>query len=227
MSVNAKTKLLEYIRYEQLPTPFFETIKDPESPSHVPIFHSKCYFEGKLFQADGRTKRKAEVSVCEKIIADFYPYYKISLLPQASFQDVTSQGAWIPPSPKPYFEELIETSDFQTAERIILLDAENITLKPEQLDTNYDTQILAFVAKNTTKESIFNLEALFPFVHVFVSDRVGRDAADFLLAFYAGKLSMLHLPTKIYILTKDHYGEHLETFLDHGKYVCRYQDCFE
>lgn len=215
---NPKSQLFEKCARERLPAPVFSTTREPDTVDHMPVFRSRCTFQSKKYTAKGNTKKEAELIVCSKILKR-----KEKKLVNREYKNNKRRNDSVTSK----FNELIQLRNFQEADRIILLDTDNISLNHEQMETTYSTQILAFTAKNTTKTNIFDLERLFPFVHVFISDRVGRDAADFLLAFYAGKLSMLDLDKDIYILTRDHYGEHLETFLDRGKFVCKYEDCFD
>ena len=116
----------------------------------------------------------------------------------------------------------IKTINFELFNRIILVDGENCDLDIREL-VNTDL-IIIFVAKNTTKNIVFQFQEKYANCYVFISDCVGKDAADHLLTFYAGILSVVNFHGKYYILTKDHYGEFLEKFMHDCKFICSLQE---
>lgn len=108
--------------------------------------------------------------------------------------------------------------NFVAFDRIFLMDGENCDFEIEKL--NSKDLILIFVAKNTSKNIVFQLQEKYDNCYVFISDCVGKDAADHLLTFYAGILSVISGNSSYFILTKDHYGEFLEKFMYDCKFIC-------
>ena len=108
--------------------------------------------------------------------------------------------------------------NFGAFAQILLVDGDNCDLDIQRVGD--DVLILIFVSKNTTKKIVFQFQAKYDNCFVFVSDSVGKDAADHLLTFYAGKLSLLASDALYYVLTKDHYGEFLEKFMNKCKFIC-------
>lgn len=107
---------------------------------------------------------------------------------------------------------------FTEYNRIILVDGENCDFTMDKL--KLDDLVLIFVAKNTSKNIVFKYQEKYNNVYVFISDCVGQDAADHLLSFYAGILSVIFTEGKYYVLTKDHYGQSLEKFMKNCKFIC-------
>lgn len=101
---------------------------------------------------------------------------------------------------------------------VLLVDGENCDFDITKLPN--DTLVLIFASKNTSKKNIFQFQNDYENCYIFISQCVGRDAADHLLTYYAGKLSILYENMQYYILTKDHYGEFLEKFMNKCKFIC-------
>ena len=98
-----------------------------------------------------------------------------------------------------------------------MVDGENCDLNMTKIDSNI--LVLFFAAKNTTKNKIFEHQTKYNNCYVFLSQCVGKDAADHLLTFYAGKLSMI-TNKKMLVMTRDHYGEFLERFMENCQFIC-------
>jgi hypothetical protein len=111
----------------------------------------------------------------------------------------------------------IQDIDFTLYSRIILVDGENCDFDMNRL---LNDLVLIFVAKNTTKNKVFEYQEQYDNCFIFISDSVGQDAADHLLTFYAGILSIINGEGNYYVLTKDHYGECLEKFMKNCKFIC-------
>ncbi len=116
----------------------------------------------------------------------------------------------------------IKTINFNLFKRIILVDGENCDFEIKKLDSN--DLVYIFVAKNTSKNIVFELQEKYNNCYVFISECVGKDAADHLLTFYAGILSMIHPNGTYFVLTKDHYGEFLEKFMCNCKFICSFDE---
>lgn len=112
----------------------------------------------------------------------------------------------------------IQDINLNPYERIFMIDGENCDFEIDKfLETDL---ILIFVAKNTTKNIVFDYQANYKHCYVFISEAVGKDAADHMLTFYAGILSVIDEYGVHYVLTKDHYGEFLEKFMKNCKFIC-------
>jgi hypothetical protein len=98
----------------------------------------------------------------------------------------------------------------------VLVDAENIDLD-EKLVKKENTIFILFLAKNSTKRCINDNRKYY-----FISDCIGKDASDFLLALYLGKLTILSKGRGInyFILTRDHFGQSLQSFVKNCKLAC-------
>lgn len=112
----------------------------------------------------------------------------------------------------------IQDINFKLYDRIILVDGENCDFEMDQLKET--DLIIIFVAKNTTKNIVFKFQEKYKNAFVFISQCVGQDAADHLLTFTAGVLSVVNVEGKYWVLTKDHYGQSLEKFMKNCKFIC-------
>ena len=112
----------------------------------------------------------------------------------------------------------LQDIDFTLYNRVVLVDGENCDFEMDKFEKT--TLVCIFVAKNTSKNIVFVYQEKYENCYVFVSDSVGRDAADHLLTFSAGILSIINPASLYYILTKDHYGEFLEKFMKNCKFIC-------
>jgi len=118
----------------------------------------------------------------------------------------------------------IYSINLEKYKRILLVDGENCDININNtMEEEFEFLILIFVAKNTSKNQVFELQMDYKNCYVFISECVGKDAADFLLTFNAGILHSLNknnTGAKYFILTKDHYGEFLEKFMNNCKFIC-------
>lgn len=114
--------------------------------------------------------------------------------------------------------------NFSKYDSILLMDGDNVDIS--EIEDNI--LILIFVAKNTTRHKVFKLQNN-ENIYVFISDSVGKDAADHLLTFNAGILHHLLFDKDMnyYVFTKDHFGELLEKFMPNCKYICSINEIYK
>lgn len=192
-----KNLLQEHFQKNGLDIPIYQTDRI-NGPDHEPVWLSKLQFNDKVYTADGYSKREAEANVAKKAYSDYCP---------KPVQEVKIE--------RKQKVDNMKDIDFGLYESILLVDGENCDLDK----VNSNMLVLFFAAKNTTKNKIFEYQMNHKNCYVFLSQSVGKDAADHLLTFYAGKMSMM-TNKKTYVLTKDHYGEFLEKFMDNCKFIC-------
>lgn len=158
-------------------------------------------FDGTTFESEGTTKKNAETNAA--MLACNY----VNLLEQPKKVLCTQK-----------VNDILEI-DLLCYRIIILVDAENLDIDMDNLPEY--TLVLIFVSKNTSKKNVFQWQSKYDNCYVFISDSVGPDASDHLLTFYAGKLSVnQHGKHQYYILTKDHFGAHIEKFMENCKFIC-------
>ncbi len=193
-----KNKLLEFLQKNKLNIPTFVTTRIDTGIDHNPIWMSQIIINDNTFSGQGRSKKEAEAEASK---------FAMEILVEQNLR-----------INNPIMVSKIFNFDdhsIQEYSDIYLFDGENYNINspPKGL-------CLFFVAKNTTKKIVFQFQEKYSNCYVIISECVGRDAADHLLTFYAGKLSILYPDKNYYILTKDHYGEFLEKFMKNCKYVC-------
>jgi hypothetical protein len=164
---------------------------------------SVILMNNQTFTDTANSKKEAELLAAKKAcnnIVNKAQIIQVSVLQKANLSDI----------------------DFSGYDIVLLIDGENFDLDINKVTNNM--LVLFFVSKNTTKKLVFQLQNSYSNCFVFISESVGRDAADHLLTFYAGKLSIVHHNKKYFVLTKDHYGEFLEKFMDNCKFVCSMEE---
>lgn len=172
--------------------------------NHNPVFISNIIINNASYSETGNSKKSAESKLAEKVYNSI-EIFKKNTDKKEKCSDIT-------------------TLDINSYENILLIDGENIDIDTNKI--NVDDLLLIFAAKNTTKNAIFQLQDLYNNCFVILSQSVGRDAADHLMTFIAGKLAVL-FPNKLYyIITKDHYGAHLEMFMKNCKYICNFDEIY-
>lgn len=201
MEKSYKNLVQEYFQQNGLPIPLYATIRtDKEGKDHQPIWYTQLQLDEKIYDAYGNSKKEAESKVAEKAYLDYCSKQPKEVVVERK-QKVNN----------------ITDIDFSKYDMILMIDGENCDLDINKI--NHNVLVLLFAAKNTTKNKIFEYQTKYSNCYVFLSQCVGKDAADHLLTFYAGKLSMI-TNKKMYVLTKDHYGEFLEKFMDNCKFIC-------
>lgn len=201
-----KNLLQEYFQKNKSEVPKYKTFRTDQNKDNDPVWNSVLIIDEQRFNCEGKSKKDAEIGVAEMA----YEY----LTKNGTFTE-NKDNISITKTQKVQQLNEIQLNKFH---KIILVDGENCDFSLNELKD--DTLVIIFAAKNTTKNIIFQHQAKYENCYVFLSDCVGKDAADHYLTFFAGKLSMIELNANFYVLTKDHYGEHLEKFLTNCKFIC-------
>ena len=201
-----KNLLQEHFQKNKADVPEYNTFRTDQNKDNNPVWNSVMKIDGKTFNFEGKTKKEAEIGVA-KIVYDYLT--KNSLLEKKKDTTLVNR------SQKVYQLNEIELDKFN---KIILIDGENCDFSMDKLEE--DTLVLIFAAKNTTKNIIFQHQVKYDNCYIFLSECVGKDAADHYLTFFAGKLSMMNLNSNFYVLTRDHYGEFIGKFLENCKFIC-------
>jgi len=211
---NPKNQLQECCQKNKTDMPQYKTIRIDKNNDHEPIWKSSININGTVFSGTASSKKGAELNAAEKAYkkicngAHNNGFIKISNNSNNRKQKVNG----------------LEDIDFNRYKKVLLVDGENANV-----DYNYvgnDMCVLIFVAKNTTKNIVFELQEKYNNCYVFISECVGRDASDHMLSFYAGQLEILNknLVLNYYVLTKDHYGEFLGKFMKNCKFICMMEE---
>lgn len=203
--LNNKNNLQDYCQKNKLPLPQYNTQKI-ETDNNSVSFKATIIIFDKEFIAFGSSKKDAEKNVAGSVL---------------TFMNC---GITRPSSPKIKRASKIKFIEVMNHIRptttILLVDAENSDIDIDILKENIIA--LFFVAKNTTKNKVFELQEKYHNCFVFISDSIGRDAADHLMTFHAGQLALLNQngTNKYYVLTKDHFGEFFEKLMPNCKLIC-------
>lgn len=214
--ISSKNLLQEYCQKNQLSMPIYHTTRCEGYKDNEPMWEANvtCVVNAQIFQALGKTKKEAELKAAD-------------LMYNSIFKTKTSSTSTSMPNniAKPTISRQQKIDDItkiaiREYDTIILVDGENCDITFDQLDEH--NLVLIFVAKNTTKNIVFQHQFIHKHCYVFISESVGKDAADHYLTFMAGKLSMMDVMKnkQCYVLTKDHYGEFLEKFMPKCKFIC-------
>jgi hypothetical protein len=207
---------------------------------HKPTFQTTLDVFSKLYVGNGPSKKIAEMTAAELAWLDIKPNILsnkaqiISSLVTGSMTLgsplVTGSMTLGSPLMLPlisHTEEDLININFDLYTKIILVDGENVAIDEQFIEPH--VLILIFAAKNTSRKNIKTLSKQYINCLLYLSESVGKDAADHLLTYYAGKLSMImkfknitHIEN-IYVCTMDHYGEFLEKFMD-CKFICQFSD---
>ncbi|QKF94329.1 double-stranded RNA-binding domain-containing protein [Fadolivirus algeromassiliense] len=205
MDKSSKNLLQEYCQRNGLKLPMYsDPTRIDKNKDNDPTWQSVVsLFDGCSFYGIDNTKRGAELIAAKDAYEYILNKYKQQEIKISYKQKVSS----------------IYEIPYKIFNKILFIDGENCDFDIEKLDT--DTLLLIFVAKNTTRKKVFEYQEKYDNCYVFISESVGRDAADHFLTFTAGKLSALSIYEKqFYVLTKDHYGEYLEKFMNNCKFIC-------
>jgi hypothetical protein len=200
-----KNQLQEFLQKNNRPLPIYISERIDEGVDHKPIWLTCINMDSIIFEGEGQSKKIAECEAAKLVLE----YILENNLKNDSKND--SKNDILLFSQKAEFADM----PLNNYDKIYLIDGENYNIKklPDGLS-------LIFVAKNTSKKIVFELQNKHDNCYVLISECVGKDAADHLLTFYAGKLSMLFPEKNYYVLTKDHYGEFLEKFMKNCQYIC-------
>lgn len=213
MSKTWKTLLHEYFQRNGLEAPEYETKRmDNDGMDHMPEWKATIKIGDKIFEGIDTSKKDAGATAAQKA----YEFLTENKIPELEKE----KEVIIKQIERKQKVNEVEDVPFNNYNEILLLDGENCNIDMSKVKNNM--LVLIFAAKNTTKNNIFTLQQNYDNCYVFLSQSVGKDAADHLLTFYAGKLSILLDGNNInyYILTKDHYGEFIEKFMPNCKFIC-------
>lgn len=213
---SSKNQLQELFQKRQLPLPVYNTIRLPDYPDHTPMWKSTLTIYDQDHIGTGLSKKEAESTAAN-----------IALQIINNDQNLFKENSPILFKQKCNFEEIEFPTEMNT---IVLVDGENYNFKlffPGKFQTYEEAPLaseiyLIFVARNTTKNIVFELQDKYKNVYVFISQMVGKDAADYMLTFYAGKLTMdtrITQDVNFYLLTKDHYGAYVETLMPDCEWI--------
>lgn len=208
-----KNILQEYCQQTKIPLPRYESTNT--STKELIEWTTSVTFGNKIYSASARSKINAEQTVAGMIIKD------IKSITQNIIDTPISYA-------KKQKASDIYSIDLKQYETIILVDSENSELTDQQIDKYSDSLFLFFCAKNTTKLYCFTMQETKENAYVFISQSVGRDAADHLLSFTLGILTCIDKCNKYehsyFVYTKDHYGECLEKFGLSIKHICDFNE---
>jgi Double-stranded RNA binding motif len=215
MDKNSKNLLQEHFQKAKSRLPIYSPpIRIDPGIDNAPIWKSTVTLDDdRIFDGIAESKKGAE------IIAADHAYNYINQK-QVKFTKQSNQNN------QTIYQKVKDISEIEIKnyKLVLLVDGENSDFDIKKLSN--DILILIFASKNTSKKLIFQFQNDYANCYVFISECVGRDAADHLLTFYAGKLSILYNNMQYYVLTKDHYGEFLEKFMNKCKYICSIDEIF-
>lgn len=200
MEKSYKNLLQEHFQKQNLPLPHYKTNRI-DGLDHEPVWQAQLELYGTIYESNASSKKEAELKVAEQAYLD-YCQKPVKLENKIDRQQKVKE---------------LHEIDFNRYHSIILVDGENCDIDISKISSNM--LVLFFAAKNTTKNKIFEYQSTYDNCYVFLSQCVGKDAADHLLTFYAGQLSRM-TDKQMYVLTKDHYGEFLEKFMNNCKFIC-------
>lgn len=204
MEKSYKNILQEYCQKNNLETPEYNSKQIGKSENNTIFWQSILSVNGLTTDAIDTTKKAAEQKAAAIMYTCLQEYYNQTI---SNNQIMRKQKV-----------NKIDELNLKVNNRIILVDGENCDFEIHKIDKR--DMVLIFVAKNTTKNIVFEYQEKYENCYVFISESVGKDAADHLLTFYAGILSVINRYGNYYVLTKDHYGEFLEKFMKNCKFIC-------
>lgn len=204
LTTSYKNKLQHYLQTNKLKQIDYITTRVGGN-DHFPIWQSIIKYDNKEFKSDEKNnKRDAEQHVAMLV----YDYL---------WNDKNNHNEKKRKETKlNILHSIYDIPNLLDFKSIVLLDVENIIFDKK---IKKNVLYLAFVAKNTNKRWIFDEK--YDNLYIFVSESLGKDASDFLLTLYLGKLTVLmNKNTKYIVFTKDHYGDLLTSFVDNCSLVC-------
>lgn len=208
MDKSWKNLVQEYCQKNGLALPVYSyPIRIDMNRDNEPVWQSVLtIFDGTQFKGNASDKKTAEMN-CAKDACE-YIALKYKQTEQKSVKEIN------------YNQKVTDIYGIQYIgfNKILLVDGENCDFDIKKLPAN--TLVIIFAAKNTTKKKIFEYQENYLDCYVFLSECVGKDAADHLLTFTAGQLSVMHGSKQFYVLTRDHYGEYLGKFMKNCKFIC-------
>jgi hypothetical protein len=202
--MSAKNTLQEYCQKNNLPLPIYLTVRVSDTRDS-PLFESTTNFNQVTYRGLGTNKTAAEQDTAKQVC---------QILPQ---QSSVKQNQPLSISQKYPNPMAIPMSQYG---RIYLIDGDNCHVTDEKLFDVSDSLYMYIIARNNTHPQPLLHQQKYSNCCVFVSETISRDAVDHLLTFFLGQLSITQPDKHYYVVTKDHFGECLESFMSNCKLVC-------
>jgi hypothetical protein len=221
--MSSKNRLQEYCQRHHLANPEYlsECITSLREP---PRFHSTVTFLEHTYEGYGPTRIGAEKDAAERACSDIPPEFP-KYIPSMENNLCAIDSAIISVTQyktsgltQKYTSILdIPSHRYQT---IYLIDGDNCHVENEGMFGTPTALFVYFIAKNTTKPFPSEHQQRFENCCTFISDSIGRDAADHLLTFTLGQMTAIWTDKKYIIVTHDHFGECLEKFVSGCRCIC-------
>lgn len=201
--MSSKNIFQEYCQKHKIPLPIYDTKQIQQLPI---LFESKVNFNGVEYSARGSSKVIAEKEVATLVCGNIYD--NISILTDVEQQKLTQKYDNITDIPIENFQ------------KIYLIDGDNYHVTNESVFQRTDSLYIYIVAKNNTKPQPIIQQQKYNNCCIFISESVNRDAVDHLITFNLGKMSVMWKNKEYYIVTRDHFGECLEKFMQSCHFIC-------
>lgn len=199
--MSAKNILQEFCQKNRLPIPVYFTNRISDIKS-LPIFESIITFNNVTYRAQGSNKVAAEKEVAQQV---------------CKFLSTASQPQEFILCQK--YTDLTKIPIDQYSQ-IYLIDGDNCHVINENVFQHSTCLYIYFVAQNTTKPQPLTHQQKYANCCVFISESIGRDAVDHLLTFSLGQMSIIWSNKVYYVVTRDHFGECLKTFMKNCHLIC-------
>ena len=203
------SRLQEYCQKNKLELPIY-TNTYLSGPSHQPIYDVTCIWNGKTYTVQTSSVKKGKEQVAELFFNEIQPLEQIgnTILDQSIEPIIKQKNSSM--NIKQSIDIINEHLQNNNYSGIVFVDHENVNISLTEMYKNYYYILVS--SKNCTKTLInehntYNVKCSF----------VGKDVADTLLIYLAGKLNIND--KHIFIFTKDHYGDSLARIID-GYHVC-------
>lgn len=200
--MNAKNTLQEFCQKNHLPIPTYVTNRISDIRS-LPLFESVVIFNNVTYRSQGSNKVSAEKEVAQQV-CQF-----LSTVNQPTQEFILCQK----------YPDLSKIPIDQYSQ-IYLIDGDNCHVTNENIFHDISCLYIYFVAQNTTKPQPLIHQQKYVNCCVFISRSIGRDAVDHLLTFSLGQMSIIWSNKVYYIVTRDHFGECLQTFMNSCHLIC-------
>lgn len=215
--MSSKNILQEYCQKNKLDFPIYETYRI-DGTDNLPIFECSINFLNKIYKSTGNSKICAEKNaasiVCNEIVNNHQIKFSNSEIKK---ENVIRNNVFYTLSQK--YSNILEILD-ELFENIYLIDGDNCHIMNEDVFNDQKSLFIYFVAKNNTKIQPIIHQQKYENCCIFISKSIGKDAVDHLMSYYLGKMSMIWLNKKYFILTKDHFGECLEKNHENCYLIC-------
>lgn len=211
------SKLQNYCQEHRLDIPLY-TSNYLSGPSHQPIYEVTCAWQGLTNSIQFSNIKKGKEQLAEIYLNQVLAYQLVSPnnniieLNQKIIPEIKQKN-----SSMNIKQSIIIINDHlknNNYSGIVFVDHENVNINIQEIHKKYYYILVS--SKNCTKIPIneyntYNVKCSF----------VGKDVADTLLIYLAGKLNIDD--KHVFIFTKDHYGDSLARILD-GYHVCNIEE---